>query len=151
MQDKIIEIIVYILNEVKESKKLNDIDFSFLVNRGYSDTEINTAFAWIYSKLDQGEKIFKEENKNVKSKRFLHNAEKSILSTEASGYLIMLRELNLLSDADEELILERIMFSGMQKVDLKGMKNFIASLIFDFENKSDILERLVIQNNDTIH
>ena len=63
----------------------------------------------------------------------------------------MLRELNLLSDADEELILERIMFSGMQKVDLKVMKNFIASLIFDFENKSDILERLVIQNNDTIH
>jgi hypothetical protein len=43
------------------------------------------------------------------------------------------------------------MFSGIQKVDLKGIKNFIASLIFDFENKSDVLERLVIQQNDTIH
>ena len=151
MQDKIIEIIVYILNEVKESKKLNEIDYKFLYNNGYSDSEINTAFAWIYSKLDKGEKIFNEENKNIKSKRFLHITEKNVISTDASGYLIMLRELGLLSYADEELILERIMFSGIQKVDLKGIKNFIASLIFDFENKSDVLERLVIQQNDTIH
>jgi uncharacterized protein Smg (DUF494 family) len=151
MQDKIIEIIVYILNEVKSSKQLNDIDFNYLLNNGYSDSEINTAFAWIYSKLDNGEKIFKDERNDKKSRRFLHKAEKNIISTEASGYLIMLRELGLLSDADEELILERIIYSGIQKVNIKEIKNFIASLIFDFENKSEILERLVIQNNDTIH
>lgn len=151
MQDKIIEIIVYILNEVKESKKLNEIDFKFLNNNGYSDAEINTAFAWIFSKLDKGEKIFKDENKQTKSKRFLHETEKNIFTTDALGYLIELREMKLLSDSDEELILERIFFSGVQKVDLKGIKNFIASLLFDFENKSEILERLVIQNNETIH
>jgi uncharacterized protein Smg (DUF494 family) len=151
MQEKIIEIIVYILGEIKNRKQISDIDFKKLSKIGYTESEINTAFAWIYSKINQGENIFQEKKRSVKSKRFFHEFEKNILTTEARGYLISLMELGLLSDTDEEVILDRIFYSGFENIGKAELKALVASLILDLENKSDKLERLVLQNNDTIH
>ena len=44
MQEKVIEIIVYILNEMRNSKHINEIDIKRLNSDGYTDAEINTAF-----------------------------------------------------------------------------------------------------------
>jgi hypothetical protein len=60
-------------------------------------------------------------------------------------------ELGLLSDTDEEVILDRIFYSGFENIGKAELKALVASLILDLENKSDKLERLVLQNNDTIH
>ena len=151
MQEKIIEIIVYILGEIKNSKQISDIDLKKLAKIGYTESEINTAFAWIYSRINQGENIFQEKKRSAKSKRFFHEFEKDILTTEARGYLISLMELGLLSDIDEEVILDRIFYSGFEYIGKAELKALVASLILDLENKSDKLERLVLQNNDTIH
>ena len=151
MQDKIIEIIVYILSEIKNLKQINEIDLEGLTKVGYTENEINTAFAWLYSKINRGENIFKGKKESDKSKRFFHEAEKNTLTTEAMGYLMMLMELGLLSDDDEELILDKIFYSGLQKIELTELKSIIASLILDLENKSEKLDRLFLQNNDTIH
>jgi len=151
MQEKIIEIIVYILGEIKNRKQISDIDLKKLAKIGYTESEINTAFAWIYSKINQCENIFKEKKRSTKSKRFFHEFEKDILTTEARGYLISLIELGLLSDTDEEVILDRIFYSGFENIGKAELKTLVASLILDLENKSDKLERLVLQNNDTIH
>jgi uncharacterized protein Smg (DUF494 family) len=151
MQDKIIEIIVYILSEIKDRKQLNEIDLDMLTKNGYTEKEINTAFAWLYTRIKHGENIFTGKKDSHKSKRFFDEAEKNVLTTEALGYLISLMELGLLSEVDEELILDKIFYSGLQNIEKAELKNIIASLILDFENKSDKLERLVLQNNDTIH
>ncbi len=151
MQEKVIEIIVYILNEMRNSKRLNEIDIKKLNVDGYTDAEINTAFAWIFSKIDSGEKLFNESDKTSKSHRFFHNAEQNIMTTEAMGYLIQLKELTLISDMDEELIIDKIFMSGYQKVGVDEIKLIISSLLFDFEDSSTSLNRLVLQNNETIH
>jgi uncharacterized protein Smg (DUF494 family) len=151
MQEKIIEIIVYILAEIKNRKQISDIDFKKLSKIGYTESEINTAFAWIYSRINQGENIFQEKKRSAKSKRFFHEFEKDILTIEARGYLISLMELGLLSDTDEEIILDRIFYSGFENIGKAELKALVASLILNLENKSDKLERLVLQNNDTIH
>jgi len=67
------------------------------------------------------------------------------------GYLMLLMELGLLSEDDEEMILDKIFYSGFQKIELVELKSIIASLILDIENKSEKLDRLFLQNNDTIH
>jgi Smg protein len=151
MQDKVIEIIVYILSEIKEIKQLSEIDVNSLSDKGYSDSEINTAFAWIFSKLDEGELIFKNENESVKSHRIFNKVETKIFSVDAKGYLLMLRELGLLNDLDIDLVIERVLLSGYQKINISELKKFIASFIFNLENKSDILNRIILQNNDTIN
>ena len=151
MQEKIIEIIVYILNEMRNSKHINEIDLKKLNKDGYTEAEINTAFAWIFSKIESGEKLFNEASASNKSHRFFHNAEQNILSTEAMGYLIQMKELCIISDLDEELIIDKIFMAGYQKVGVEEIKLLISSLLFDFEDKTNTISRLVLQNNETIH
>ena len=151
MQEKIIEIIVYILSEIKNRKQIGDIDLKKLAKIGYTESEINTAFAWIYSRINQGENIFKGKKRSSKSKRFFHEIEKDILTTDAMGYLISLFELGLLSDTDDELIFDKIFYSGFEIIGKAELKILLASIILDLDNKSDKLDRLVLQNNDTIH
>lgn len=151
MQDKVIEIIVYILSEIKEIKQLNEIDVKGLTDKGYSDSEINTAFAWIFSKLDEGELIFKDEKEPSKSHRMFNPVENKIFSVDAKGYLLLLRELELLNDLDIDLVIERVLLSGYQRINLDELKKFISSFILNSESKSDILSRMILQNNDTIN
>ena len=151
MQDKVIEIIVYILSEIKEIKQLNEIDVRNLTDKGYSDSEINTAFAWIFSKLDEGELIFKDENESTKSHRMFNLVENKIFTVDAKGYLLLLRELGLLNDLDIDLVIERVLLSGFQKINISELKKFIASFILNTDSKSDILSRMILQNNDTIN
>lgn len=151
MQEKIIEIIVYILNEMRSSKRINEIDIKKLNNDGYTEAEINTAFAWIFSKIESGEKILFGTAGNTKSHRFFHSAEQNILNTDAMGYLIQMKELGIISDLDIELVIDKIFMAGYQKVGVEEIKLMISSLLFDFEDKSNSINRLVLQNNETIH
>jgi uncharacterized protein Smg (DUF494 family) len=151
MQEKIIEIIVYILTEMRNSKHTNDIDLNKLDRDGYTEAEINTAFAWIFSKIDSGEKLFTQSDSQSKSHRFFHSAEQTILTTDAMGYLIQMRELGIISDLDKEMIIDKVFLSGYQKADVEEIKLIISTILFDFEDKSSLLSRLVLNNNDTIH
>ena len=151
MQEKVIEIIVFILNEMRNSKHIDEIDLKRLNTDGYTDAEINTAFAWIFSKIDSGEKVFTNKESKSKSHRFFHSAEQNILSTEAMGFLIQMKELGIISDMDEELIIDKIFMAGYQKAGIEEIKLIISYLLFDFEDKTNSLNRLVLQNNETIH
>lgn len=151
MQEKIIEIIVLILNEMRNSKHINDIDIKKLNRDGYTEAEINAAFAWVFSKLDSGEKLLNEHQSETKSRRFFHPSEQSILDTEAIGYLIQMKELGIISDPDIELVIDKVFMAGYQKAGIYEIKLIISSLIFDFEDKNNSLNRIVLQNNDTVH
>lgn len=151
MHPKIIEIIVYILNEMRNSKQINEIDIKKLNIDGYTDAEINTAFAWIFSKIDSGEKLLHEPSATSKSHRFFHETEKSILTTEAMGFLIQMKELGIITDTDEEMIIDKVISAGYQKADVEEIKLIISSLIFESEGNAESINRLILQNNETIH
>ncbi|MEO8664369.1 MAG: DUF494 family protein [Ignavibacteria bacterium] len=151
MQPKIIEIIVYILTEIQNSKQINEIDLKKLNRDGYTEAEINTAFAWIFSKIDTGEKILNENSTGDRSHRVFHSAEKNILTTEAMGYLIQMKELKIISDMDEELIIDRVFMAGYQKAGVEEIKLIISSLLFDSEGINNSINRIVLDNNETIH
>ena len=122
MQEKIIEIIVLILNEIRESKQISEVDLEKLNSEGYTEAEINTAFAWIFSKIENGEKVFNEPGYKSKSHRFLHEAEKSIITTEGQGYIIQMKELGVISDAEEEMLLDKLILSGFQYAGVEELK-----------------------------
>lgn len=151
MQEKIIEIIVYILNEIKDSKQLNDIDLKKLNRDGYTEAEINSAFAWIFSKIESGNMLVNDAPVTSNSHRFFHTAEQNIFTTDAMGYLIQMREFGIITDLDLELIIDKIFLSGYQKAGIEEVKLILSSLLFDFEDKSNSLNRLILQNNETIH
>ncbi|MBK8550157.1 MAG: DUF494 family protein [Ignavibacteria bacterium] len=151
MQEKIIEIIVYILSEIRNSKHISEIDLKRLNKDGYTEAEINTAFAWILSKIETGEKLLSDPSFTLKSHRFFHNAEKNILTTEAMGYLIQMKELRIISDTEEEQIIDKVLLAGYQKAGVEEIKLILSTLLFDSEDNSSPLNRLVLLNNETIN
>jgi uncharacterized protein Smg (DUF494 family) len=151
LYEKIIEIIVFLLTEIKNNKQLGDIDVSKLSKLGYTQNEINTAFSWVYTKLYSGEKVFSEEQKDTKSQRFLHDVEQNVISPEAYGYLIQLKELGLLTNLDIDIIIDRVMVSSFSKIELADMKLMIASYLLDIEDMNDSNSRMMINTKDTIN
>jgi uncharacterized protein Smg (DUF494 family) len=151
MQEKVIEIIVMILNEMRNSKGLEDIDVKKLSNEGYTDAEINTAFAWIFSKIDSGDEILHTQESRTGSHRVYHPVERKILKRDAIGYLIQLKELGILSDSDAETVIDRLLSAGYQKVGAAEVKMIVSSMIFDSDSLSEIKGKLLLQNNETIH
>lgn len=132
MQEKIIEIIVFILSEIKfRNKTLNDINLTTLENMGFSKSEINAAFSWLFDRLYLLEK--NKNNNDIKNTfRILHNIEKYIFSPQAYGYLLQLRELDLIDDKDMESIID-ILMSSSQSIDVDEITSFIASIILKRE------------------
>lgn len=151
LYEKIIEIIVYLLSELKNNKQLAEVDMDNLANLGYTQNEINTAFSWVYSKIYAGEKIFLDPKLDTKSQRFLHDTEQNIVSAEAYGYLVQLKELGLINNMDIDLIIDKIMVSSYNTVSKEEMKSIIASYLLDLEDMHDTNSRVMINLNDTIH
>lgn len=151
LYEKIIEIIVFLLSELKNNKQLADVDIDNLSKLGYTQNEINTAFSWVYSKIYAGEKIFLDENSDTRSQRFLHDTEQNIISAEAYGYLVQLKELGLINNMDIDLIIDKIMVSSYSSISKDEMKSIIASYLLDIEEMNDANSRVMINLNDTIH
>lgn len=151
LYEKIIEIIVFLLSELKNNKPLTDIDVDKLSRLGYTQNEINTAFSWVYSKIYSGEKIFAEDAKESSSHRFLHDVEQNVITPEAYGYLIQLKELGLLNNMGVDLVIDRIMVSSYSSVDLQDMKLMIASYLLDIDDMNNSNSRMMINTNDTVH
>ncbi|MDI6802518.1 MAG: DUF494 family protein [Bacteroidota bacterium] len=132
MQDRIIEIIVYVLNEIKTTQKsLQEIDVQKLEKLGFTTSEMNAAFSWLFDRLYLAEMNlnFKPSEK-TNSHRILHDVEKLIIMPEAYGYLLQLRELEIVSNIEMEFIIERIMINYSHSVDLREMIAITASIIF---------------------
>lgn len=152
MQEKIIEIIVFLINEMRNNKRLGDIDLRVLSDHGYTQNEISTAFSWLFDKINMGENILIDQEPNrPHSYRILHEAERTVITPEAQGYLIQLRELGLLDDTTVETIIDRIMMAGFSTVDLSEMKILVASILFDYDDSDRLGSRLMLNSKDTIH
>lgn len=151
LYEKIIEIIVYLLSELKNNKQLAEVDMDNLASLGYTQNEINTAFSWVYSKIYAGEKIFLDPKSDTRSQRFLHDAEQNVVSPEGYGYLVQLKELGLINNMDIDLIIDKIMVSSYNSVSKEDMKSIIASYLLDLDEMNDTNSRVMININDTIH
>ncbi|KAB2926045.1 MAG: DUF494 domain-containing protein [Bacteroidetes bacterium] len=152
MHEKIVEILIYLIGELRKNTPLNDIDLSVLSQRGFSTTEISTAFNWLFEKISHGDAIVTETGTaSPSSHRVLHEAERMVISAEAHGYLIQLRELGLISDMDIEVIIDRVMMGGFMAVDLDEVRAQVASLLAENHDAPGGGHRTMLNGNDTIN
>jgi Smg protein len=149
--EKVIEIIVLLLDELKSNKQLGEADVQKLAKLGYTQNEINTAFSWIYSKINSGDNILYKDSSEKRSHRVLHEVEKNVISPDAFGYVIQMRELGLLNDNEIEDLIDKIMASGFMKITLEDMKSFIAGYLLDIDEMTNTNKRIMLNTNDTIN
>lgn len=148
MYERILEIIAFILSELRLRKNFDDIDYNVLSKFGYSDTEINTAIAWVHQKIESKEILPAADIDDTKAIRFFNPDEVKFFSPEALGYLMLSVELGIISDEDREMILDRVVMSGYSKIEINEMKMIISALVLKSNNPTN---RLILNNNETVN
>ncbi|MCB0281257.1 MAG: DUF494 family protein [Calditrichae bacterium] len=155
MQERIIEIIVYLLGEFQH----NQIDENYrdlskeLLSRGYTDNEINLAFSWIFNHLQKNNSDTDNEfSYSQGSVRVLHDLEKLVIAPEAYGYLLQLWHLGMIKEYEMEDVIERALAIGSAHISLEDVKSIAASLIFSSESYLSSADGFFYHNgSNTIH
>jgi uncharacterized protein Smg (DUF494 family) len=165
-RERVMEIIVFLLAEIRQNKQLTEIDLKPLTRQGFSQSEISTAFSWLFDKIASSSlehapialattftaEGYVEASRNYTEGPFrvYHDAERSIIAVDAQGYLLQLRELGLLADNELEMVIDRIMMSGVPAVSLSEMKELVASMVFDFDDSTRVGSRMMLNASDRV-
>lgn len=151
MFERIIEIIVYVISELRQNKHITEIDVSELNKLGYTNTEISTAFSWLVDRVEFSFQYFGNENYSNTSFRILHEAEQELFTNQAWGELIELHSLGLISNEHIEMLIEKALMLGVQEINSSQLKTFVASLIFNGNSKNMPGSRVMLNGYDTIN
>jgi uncharacterized protein Smg (DUF494 family) len=149
MKEKLVELLVHIMSEMQANSPLNEADLGALKEKGYTASEISEALSWLHDnrKLDSG-MITVRRPSSTGSRRVFHEVEKQAFTTESQGYLIQLRELGLLDDRDVEIVIERAMMTGYERLSVEEVREIVASLLF---GKGGTAQRSFLNSRDAIH
>ena len=139
MEERIVEIIVYLLSEMQRDRiQLEKVNLTKeLIARGYTDNEINLGFSWIcnrstFSSLQKEYDVDYYDDRNENT----INIDKIVISPDAYGYLIHLIKLGVINDNDVELLAEYALSYGKSNIDVEDLKSIVASIIFKIDRNT---------------
>jgi len=154
MQERIIEIIVYLLEEFQQqhsNENYNDLSKQ-LISLGYTENEINLAFSWVFNHLQNKTNVGNDQFEYaLDSNRVLHDVEKLVISSEAYGYLLQLRFLSLITDYDMETVIERALTIGTSTISIEDIKSIAATIIFGSDANGTWDGVFIHPGTNTIH
>ncbi len=136
MQDRILEIVVYLMNQLNDQQEmLGNIDemSADLRSMGFTDSEISSAYNWLLQHFDDYPGSFSFSDKNIGNEaiRVLSETERKIIAPEAYGYLLQLRHLRLLTIEQLEMILDRCALFASDPIDVSEIKILASAAMFD--------------------
>lgn len=155
MNERVVEILIYIMSEIRRNHSVSqklDILSKNLIKQGYTESEISSALTWILDRIDDenGGTLQRIAAPSKHSFRHLHEIERTVVTVEAYGYLIQLKELAIIDDLEFEQILERALMLGSSQISIDDVKAIVVSVLFNPEN---FLEGkyFILENSSTIH
>jgi uncharacterized protein Smg (DUF494 family) len=147
---RVMEIILFLVGEMRRNKQIADIDLAKLSERGFTDSEVSTAFSWLFDKMAVTERQSVASNPRSSTFRIYHELEQAYLTSEARGYLTQLRELELLKDSEMELLIDRLWLLGAPGIGLDAVRDAAAEIIFDFSDASRMDSRMMLSLTDRV-
>jgi len=153
MVQRIIEIIIYVISELKSKKQFDEIDLEKLKNLGYTNSEISTAFSWIADNGSFGDILDTKPQFNNGSKyfRILNPIEKDFFTENAANELIHYNVLGLLSNENIEQLLDKNLLHGYTKIDSNELKMFLANVVLDVYQKNYNANKILLSGNESIN
>ena len=144
MRNRILEIVVFLMDFLQQGAKENfhpDELSDTLEQMGYSDSEISSAYKWMLERLHGSpEKYFDRYPEKPKSLRLLSSVERQQISPAAFGYVLKLKNLNLITDLNMESILEKASQIGTYPMSESQMKILVSTVVFPELGGADIEE-----------
>ncbi len=152
MYERIVEIIVYVVSELRINNDINKLNLNKLVSQGYTDSEISTALSWIVDRMEITDKFIPFDQQNpTTSFRVLHESEVDLFSTEAWGELVTLNALGLVNNEHIEALIDRAIMLGLKKMDVHHLKIFVANVVFNAQFNNLGGSRFMLEGHDTIN
>lgn len=138
MYSRIMEILVLLMDEIgAKNWQTDQMDrmSEDLIQQGYTEQEINTAFYWLYNRFGWDSSslpyTIDVDDPAESSHRVLHTMEQKYLTPDSFGYLLQLKHLKLISSKDIEEVIERITVMDLQTVSVDDVKIIVQTMLFD--------------------
>lgn len=147
MFERLLQIIVYVVQELHQNVPLNDIKVNNLHTLGYTDVEISTAISWLVDKSGFDAPTFD----NRKAFRIFNQSERDMFSQEALSDLMQFSALGLVSNDQIDFILDRALMSGINRIDKNTLSYIIMAFVFQISPDNRIGSRIMLTGNDTIN
>lgn len=136
VHDRILEIVVYLMSHLNDHQDgLSSLDemSTDLRSMGFTDNEISSAYSWLLKHFENypGNFVAESEDTDTRSVRILSDLERKLISPEAYGYLLQLKQLGLVSIEQMEMILDRATLFDSDPLDISDIKILASATLFE--------------------
>ena len=134
MQERIIEIIVYMLSRMQQERKINEyLNLSSELEKlGYTEYEVNLAFSWIFNHLQSAPEDIRDQVQLDTGFDDMYEETTNInITAEAYGYLMQLLHLGVISDMQLEEVMDRASEMENDNITSDDVKSIVSNIIFD--------------------
>ena len=139
MDDRVMEIVLYIMNSINATTDENILSqieaiSDSLVERGYTETEIKSAFDILMESItEEGIEFILPEEKKQKSTRKSKKVQKSSSSAPKTQkhFIYQVNELDIVGNEEIERIINRSMMRGKHCTSISEIKAIVDHFIFD--------------------
>ncbi len=144
MEDRVMEIVVYIVNAMQSSlddaitgrfETLSEV----LIEEGYTENEINSAFSWLIEKMPSNiDNDYPIEPPPLDQQDSTwYNFDQSAFAPAGENNLVQLHELDIIGESEIEQILDQSLKSGKHGISIAEIKALVSSLIFGTDQVMD--------------
>jgi Smg protein len=134
MKENILEVLIYLFENFMEEGTDGEPDQgrmeSELISAGFTDSEINKAFAWLEG-LDQRREAGLLPLQTDQSIRIYTEREMRRLDSECRGFLLYLEQMGVLVPTARELVIDRVMALEGSEFTLDQLKWVVLLVLFN--------------------
>ncbi|MFH1861214.1 MAG: DUF494 family protein [bacterium] len=140
MFSRIMEIVVLLMDEFgRKNLQVNHFDLisQDLLKNGYTESEINTAFSWLYRHLEQeaGDvaalQWIEVSESSKGAHRMLSAFERQYFTEEALSFLLQMKYLEFINAKELEILIERVQLTDSPPISLEEIKMLVIEVLYE--------------------
>lgn len=134
MKENVLDVLMYLFeNYLYDESDLEPDQETLkveLLEAGFPRTEVNKAFEWlaVLAAQRQAPALTLQAERSI---RVFSGKEISKLDTECRGFLMFLEQSGILTPANRELVIDRVMALETEEIDLEQLKWIILMVLFN--------------------
>ena len=157
MKDSVLDILIHLfenfLDAEDDSTPDRDTLKQELEQAGYPEADIERALVWLESLATDPDRALTEGT--ARAVRVFSGSEQVRLDTDVRGYLLHLENLGILSAAQREVVIDRLLALEADDIDIEQLKLVVLMVLFSQpgqENAYQRMEDLVFdERRDAMH
>ena len=157
MKESVLDILIHLfenfLDADDDSAPSRDALQQDLEQAGYPEADVERALSWLESLASDPDRIMSEGT--ARAVRVFSGHEQVRLDTDVRGYLLYLENLGILSGAQREVVIDRLLALEADDIDIEQLKWVVLMVLFSQpgqENAYQRMEDLVFdERQDAMH